>query len=167
MRPFALALLSALAVPAVQAQIARGVVEVSGSAGLAATGSERAFQLAPTLGYLLTDAVEVGVELNYIAVEGGSTALPLSQPGYRIDQSALTTRPFVAIHFGRRLAATRPFVQAQVGTAAYNRGGVFYGGAVGVKHLVFGRAGLRSQLFALTDGAQTQVGVSAGVSVFL
>lgn len=139
--------------PAASAQVGQGQIELSGSAAFTSTEGLTVFQLAPTVGYFLTDAVEAGFELQYISVEGNG------------DSGSIG--PFVAYHFGNRAATVRPFLQAQVATSFTDDSDILFGGAGGVKYFFLPGGALRAQLFALTDGDLTQIGVSGGVSIFL
>ena len=152
MRPLFLLALFALA-PAASAQVGQGQIELSGSAAFTSAGGQTTLQLAPTIGYFLTDALEGGFELLYVSSEGGGD---YGQIG-----------PFVAYHFGNRAATLRPFLQAQVAASFTDDSGILFGGAGGVKYFFLPGGALRGQLFVLTDGEDTQIGVLGGVSIFL
>ena len=143
----------ALLIPAAQAQVSQGQLELSGSAALFSADGTTVFQLAPSVGYFFTPAIEGGVELNYTSVEGGG------------NDGQIT--PFLAYHFLRRGGRALPFVQAQIGTSFTDDTNVVFGGAAGVKYFFLPGGALRGQVFVLTDGDATNAGVSGGVSIFL
>lgn len=140
-------------VPAASAQVGQGQLELSGSASFSSTEGTTVFQLAPTVGYFFTDALEGGGELQYISVEGNG--------------DSGTIGPFLAYHFGDRQATTRPFLQVQAGTSFTDDSDFVFGGAGGVKYFFLPGGALRAQAFVLTDGDVTQIGVGGGVSIFL
>ncbi len=142
-----------LIAPVAAAQVGQGQIELSGSAAFTSTEGLTVFQLSPTIGYFLTDAVVAGFELQYVSVEGNG------------DSGSIG--PFVAYHFGNRAATIRPFLQAQVATSFTDDSDILFGGAGGVKYFFLPGGALRGQLFVLTDGEDTQIGVSGGVSIFL
>ena len=149
-----LSLLTLLAlVPAASAQVREGQLELAGSASFSSTEGTTVFQLAPTVGYFFTDAFEGGVELNYTSIENGG--------------DSGTVGPFLAYHFGDRRAKARPFLQAQIATSFTDDTDVVFGGAGGVKYFFLPGGALRGQVFVLTSGDVTQVGVSGGVAIFL
>ena len=143
----------ALLVPAASAQVSQGQLELSGSAALFTSGGTTILQLAPSVGYFFSPAVEGGVELQYTSVEGNGSDGQIT--------------PFLAYHFVRRGSRALPFVQAQIGTSFTGDTNVVFGGAGGVKYFFLPGGALRGQVFVLTDGDTTNAGVSGGVSIFL
>jgi hypothetical protein len=153
MRLLSLTLLATLflALPAT-AQVSEGLFELRGSAAFSSTEGTTVLQFSPQLGYFFTNAIEAGVGLDYIKIEN-------------IDgQGSLTL--FAAYHFGRRGATTVPFLEASLGTSLTEDSDLVFGGSGGLKVFFLPGGALTGEVFVLTSGDITTVGVAGGVAIF-
>ena len=144
----------ALAAPPADAQVRRDLVEVGGAGFLRFT--DGAFlSLQPTLGYFVTDRVEVGLNPNIATnFEDGSVFL----------------LAFGALHFPSAPdARTVPFVGANLGASVTDGGGLAIGAQGGIKQFFLPGGALTVSAFANTDDSFDDVvaGVQAGVSIFV
>ena len=151
MRSALLALALALSATAADAQVRQGLFELGGSASFVSFDGNTQLQLAPTVGYFLTDALEAAVGLQYINVEDAG------------DFGTLAIG--AAYHFGRPGATTVPFVSAQVGTSFTDDTDLVAGGGAGAKFFFLPGGALTGEVRVLTGGGTT-VGAFGGVSIF-
>ena len=153
MRRLALLTLLALASTA-HAQVQEGLVELGGSGSLRLTDGVF-LVLNPTLGYFVTDRIEVGFN-------------PAFATDFE-DGSAFLTA-FGALHFPSEPASrTVPFVGINLGASLTDGGGFAFGGQGGIKRFFNPGGALTVAAVVNADDSFDNVsaGVQAGVSIFL
>ena len=136
---------------AADAQVRQGLIELGGSASFISYDGDTQLVLAPSVGYFVTDALEIGANLAYIRNEGGG------------DFGTLTLA--ADYHFARPGATTVPFVGAQIGTSFTDDTDLVGGGSAGAKFFFLPGGAITAELQVLT-GNGTQVGALGGVSIF-
>lgn len=157
-----LLLLSALllSASAADAQVREGLIELGGTASLTSRdgGDDRftVLNLAPEVGYFLTDRLEAGVALAYSKdfVDGDD---PEGQGDLAV---------FGEYHFGQRGARTVPFLGVRLGTSITEDSDLIFGGSGGAKFFFLPGGALVADGFVYTTGDQTTIGAEAGVSIF-
>jgi len=155
MRFACLVLLAVAAASAPSAQVRQDLVELGGSGTLQFSDGDAVLYLSPTLGYFVTNQIEVGLNPS-IATD--------------FDDGTVYLTAFGAYHFAASpTARTVPFVAALLGGSVTDGGGLALGAEAGVKQFFQPGGALVVNAFVTTDESFDAVvaGVEAGVSIFL